>query len=66
MFSKKSDISNHQQFVCEAFLDNSDVPQGKWDARAEKAIFVGYPTNGHHCASYHVLAGVAPCAEKKF
>ena len=46
MFGDKPDISSHQQFGCEAFLYCSNVQhKDKWDARAEKAIFVGYPTN---------------------
>ena len=46
MYGEKPDISNHQQFGCEAFLYRSDSQhKGKWDARAEKAVFVDYPTN---------------------
>ena len=46
MYGEKPDISNHQQFGCEAFLYRSDIQhKGKWDARAEKAVFVGYPSN---------------------
>ena len=46
MYGEKPDTSNHQQFGCEAFLYRADDKhKGKWDARAEKAIFVGYPAN---------------------
>ena len=46
MYGEKPDISNHQQFGCEAFLYRPDSQhKGKWDAREKKAEFVGYPTN---------------------
>jgi hypothetical protein len=46
MYGDKPDISNHQQFGCEAFVYRADDKhKGKWDARAEKATFVGYPAN---------------------
>ena len=46
MHGEKPDISHHQQFGCEAFLYRADDQhKGKWDARAEKGIFVGYPAN---------------------
>ena len=46
LYGEKPDISNHQQFGVEGWIYRREEQRnGKFDARGEPCIFVGYPSN---------------------
>lgn len=58
LFGRKPDISNLRVFGCVSYVHVSDNQRRKLDAKAHRAIFVGYPPGGKGYKLYDL--------EKKF